>query len=189
MNRRLGGRRNRPLRPAWGYRAAGFTLLELLSVVIMVAILASIAAPSWFLFQINWTIKTARDQLHQGLQQAQQAAITHRQVWRFSLRQRGDRWEWAIHPNRQPVDEVPHWEPLHTLVDIDDPDTTLPTAQGVHYVRFGYHGEVIYRLGTLTVGGQQGVGTQQCVIVSTLIGNTRKGQEQLYPNGNGRYCY
>jgi hypothetical protein len=74
-------------------------------------------------------------------------------------------------------------------VVLDPADTTLAKKNDVYYVRFGFHGEVKYRLGTVTLDSKNGLARNRCVIISTLLGATRKGEEQPFPNSNDRYCY
>jgi prepilin-type N-terminal cleavage/methylation domain-containing protein len=57
---------------------AGFTLVELLTVILLAGILALIAAPGWLTFVNNRRADTARDQILQLLRQAQiKATRTH----------------------------------------------------------------------------------------------------------------
>ena len=170
-------------------RSAGFTLLEILLTLIIIGTMWAIAAPSWASFSTARQLTMARDELHQGIRQAQAAAMAQQSAWRFSLRQHADHWEWAIHPDTQDASDVKAWQSLNPNIQIDPADTTLAKKQGVYYVRFGYRGEVQYRLGTITVTSGNGLAQNRCVVISTLLGATRKGQENLYPNGNGRYCY
>lgn len=158
-----------------------------MAVVIIIGILAAIMAPSWLMFYLNWEIRTSRDLLHQGLQKAQNNAMTTRTTWRFSLRESAAGWEWAVHPQSQPLDLVAEWTPLSDRVDLYLPDTTLPRAQGVYYARFNHRGTT-NSLGTVTVMGREDLGRRQCVLVSTLLGATRRGTQHPTPNGN-RYCY
>lgn len=170
-------------------KTAGFTLLEILVVLVIIGIVSAIAIPTWAKFLAGRRTTIARDELHQGIRQAQSASIAKRTSWRFSLRQQGDLWEWAIHPNTQDWQDVDTWQALDANVTLEQPDTTLAKKQGVYYVRFGYLGEVKYRLSTVTVTDKHNLADDRCVIISTLLGATRKGEEQLYPNRNGRYCY
>lgn len=166
----------------------GYTLTELLVVMVIIGILATIATPSWVKFQATREVTAARDELRQGILQAQNAAITHRTSWRFSLRQDGDHLVWATHPNTVPWQDVQAWEPLPSNVVLYPADTTLAQSGGTYYVRFGFQGEVRYRLSTVTLDSKNGIADNRCVIISTLIGATRRGEEHLYPNGD-RYCY
>jgi prepilin-type N-terminal cleavage/methylation domain-containing protein len=58
---------------------AGFTLIEVLVVVIIAAVLAGIAAPSWLGFLNRQRVSSVRSELTQTLRGAQQQAIQRRQ--------------------------------------------------------------------------------------------------------------
>ncbi len=53
---------------------SGFTLLEMLVVVLMVVVLAAIAAPSWLGFMNNQRVSNSRNQILLALRQAQSTA-------------------------------------------------------------------------------------------------------------------
>jgi prepilin-type N-terminal cleavage/methylation domain-containing protein len=59
---------------------AGFTLIEMLTAVLLAAILAAIIAPGWINFTNNRRAVVARDQVLQLLRQAQSRATQTRQV-------------------------------------------------------------------------------------------------------------
>ncbi|MEM1311152.1 MAG: prepilin-type N-terminal cleavage/methylation domain-containing protein [Cyanobacteria bacterium P01_D01_bin.71] len=166
----------------------GFTLLELMAIVVILGVLAAIAALSWTKYLANREVTAARDELRSGILEAQNSAITHRTSWRFSLREVDDHLEWTVHPNSLSWEDVEGWKSLSPQVVLYPADTTLAQSGGTYYVRFGFQGEVRYRLSTLTLDSKNGIARNQCVVISTLIGATRKGKEYPSPNGN-RYCY
>ncbi len=156
--------------------------------MVIIGILAAIATPSWLKYVANRRVTAVRDEVRQGILSAQSAAIAHRSSWRFSIREVDDHLAWAIHPNTITWQEVTVWNALHPSVTFYDSDTTMVSSGGTHYVRFNYRGDVAYRLSTVTFDSRDGTATNKCVVISTIIGATRKGQEHLHPNGK-RYCY
>jgi len=65
--------------------SAGFTLLELLLIVVIVGVLAAIVTPSWLGFLSRQRIDTVRNDLVQTLKQSQQDAIQRRQTITIEL--------------------------------------------------------------------------------------------------------
>jgi prepilin-type N-terminal cleavage/methylation domain-containing protein len=61
------------------HSTAGFTLFEILIVIVIASILALIAAPSWLTFVNNRRADSARDQVLQVIKQAQTQAMQTRQ--------------------------------------------------------------------------------------------------------------
>lgn len=64
---------------------SGFTLIELLVVVVIAAVLAAIAAPSWFAFASRQRATAVRSDIIQAVKNAQQDAIQQRQARRVQV--------------------------------------------------------------------------------------------------------
>jgi prepilin-type N-terminal cleavage/methylation domain-containing protein len=64
-------------------QTAGFTLIEVLVVVIIAAVLAGIAAPSWLAYLNRQRVNAVQSDLLQTLKQAQQEAIQRRESVAF----------------------------------------------------------------------------------------------------------
>jgi type IV fimbrial biogenesis protein FimT len=63
----------------------GFSLIELMVVLIVVGILASVAIPSFRIFMVNTQIRTTAESIRNGLQIARSEAVKRNAVVRFTL--------------------------------------------------------------------------------------------------------
>lgn len=163
---------------------AGFTLIEMLVAIAIMAILMAIAAPGWNNFLANRNLNSAQDQLLQTIRQAQVQAIQTRQTWQASFQEPNGIIQFAVHE----PDDAPSWQNSIPKVHIDTNETTLSNSGSGYRVQFNRTGEVNGQLGRLTLEADN-TRSKRCVIVSTLLGLLRKGQEQPRPDAGGRYCY
>lgn len=168
---------------------SGFTLLELAVVIAIFGMLMAVIAPGFVGLLSRYQVITTAQKTHQAIRMAQQDAIQRRSEWQFSLRERGDRWEWASHPKSLDPNQISAWEPLDNRVTLDLANTTFADKDNIYYLRFDYQGDINYRLGRLTFISRNGGSVKRCVVVSTLIGAMRNGREQKVPDDSGKYCY
>lgn len=163
----------------------GFTLIEMLVAIAIIGILMAIAAPGWNGFLANRNLNSAQDQFFQTIRQAQVQAIQTHQTWQASFKEPNGIIQFAVH--RQ--EDAPQiWQNSIPRIHIDTGETTLPASSSVYRVQFNRTGEVNGQLGRLTLVADNSR-SKRCVVVSTLLGLLRKGQEQSSPDGSGRYCY
>lgn len=167
--------------------SAGFTLLEQLVILVMVGFLVAIAAPSWYEFLTARQLSSAQDRVHQVIRDAQSLAKLRHVSWQASFRETGGRLQWASHAAATPPAEA-FWNDLDPNIQLDA-ETTLHPTDGVRRVQFDLRGALTGygNLGRLTLSSKSGGRAKRCVIVSTLLGATRKGQNQPKPQ-DGKYC-
>jgi prepilin-type N-terminal cleavage/methylation domain-containing protein len=96
---------------------AGFTLLELLVVIILMGVIAAIAAPSWSLFMNQRRVNAANNVVLQSLQEAQSLARTRKVSYSVSFRVNDGVPEIAIYPTERPDPSNPN-----RTVDVDPTD-------------------------------------------------------------------
>lgn len=170
----------------------GFTLFELLVVIVILGTLAAIAAPGWLRFLARQQTTSAQEHIRQDIQQAQMKSQQNNVLWQFSVRENNGIVETTTHPATVEPSES-NWESLNKSIRLDS-ETTLLSKDGVRYVRFDEKGNVRgSRLGRVTVSSKQFSDIKHCVIVSTLIGATRTAQENPKPDPSyktkDRFCY
>lgn len=166
----------------------GFTLLEMTVVLAMIGVLMAIAAPTWLTIADQRRLTSSQDKVLQAIRLAQSRAEQLDVSWQASLREVNGTVQVAIHP----VDTSPNvtgWENLATGIELDVAETTLAQSNGVYRVQFNHTGRVNGQLGRFTLRGKRTSRRKQCVIVSTLLGTVRRGQNQSTPDSTGRYCY
>ena len=180
-----------PLRPLiWPYvsrscqgncnraTATGFTLLELLVVIIMVGVLAALIAPGWLAFLNVRRLNVAQDRVYIAMRETQERARQRRQVWQASFREVNGTVQWAVHPAEAPPQES-DWQEIGNFVQVDPASTTLycHPSQGVWRARFDGRGHTNGRLGRLTLMPASGGAARRCVFVSTLLGALRRDRD------------
>lgn len=181
---------------------AGFTLLELMFVLVIVGILSAIATPSWLGFTNQRRLNAANDAVLSALQQAQQQAKRTKLSYSVSFKTedtaQGKVPQVAIHPaNPTPT----NWEILGKDLELKPGQFLLGTnlsgentagstlsyaSSTAQTITFDYMGSLppSTNLGNkgliLTVGVPQSGnstqvldGTKRCVIVQTLLGTMR----------------
>jgi prepilin-type N-terminal cleavage/methylation domain-containing protein len=170
----------------------GFTLLELLVVIVMVGVVAAIAVPSWLSFWEKTQMTVARDQLYLGMREAQIKAQSQRTGYQFSVREQQGSIAWLVHSTTTTVPIAAQWTTVDSQSLKIDGETTLNSTSGTYYARFDEQGNPT-QLGRLTLSAKRFSKNKRCVIISTLIGAARKSQERptpdpTYTTGN-RFCY
>lgn len=169
-----------------GKQAAGFTLLELMIVLTIIGILCAIAAPGWNSFYATRQLNTAQDQIQGSIKQGQHLARVQRRPYRFVIEQYGNivRWGISTDPN-MPIE----WKSSFENISIDTNQTTFRQIKDKNqwFMVLDDDGTVTGQLGRVTLVSQT-VSEQRCVIMSTLLGETRKGQRQRVNQGKFS-CY
>jgi prepilin-type N-terminal cleavage/methylation domain-containing protein len=162
---------------------SGFTLLEILVVVVAIAILSAIAIPSWLSFVQLRRLNSAQNQVYRAMQRAKSQAVKEKLTWQASFRENSDGIvQWAVHPSSATIISEAQWNDLESGVHLDA-DTTLQQSNGVGRVRFDFKGNVTPPLGNITLNTENGGQAKRCVYVSTILGAMRTGKEHLEANG------
>ena len=154
------------LRPHPKNTPSGFTLLEVLAVVVIVAILGAIAAPSWISYANRQRISAVESDLLQVFKQAQQDAIQER---------------------RDVTVTINTLEPLPT-VDTDGfaqvigPDELAPNTIDLTatdpQITFDYQGMTPgQNLPFVVKISPANSSAQQCVVVATILGTLKTARD------------
>ncbi|MBD2301429.1 type II secretion system protein [Nostoc sp. FACHB-190] len=196
---------------------SGFTLPEILVIVLMFGILAGLLLPNWLAFVDRSRLNTAQDKVYLAMRQAQSQALKEKVSWQVSFREENNVVKWAVHradANFFISDAVNNnanlWQNLETNILIDKSlnnrntsETTVPkhTSQAIWRVVFNHQGCPVYQpgdectntslrtLGQITLYSYKNGKARRCVYVSTILGAMRKGRERSSANENDKYCY
>ncbi|MDA0673731.1 MAG: prepilin-type N-terminal cleavage/methylation domain-containing protein [Cyanobacteria bacterium] len=155
---------------------SGFTLIEMLVVVIIIGVLASIAAPDWFAYLMGRRVVTVRDELRQAMEEAQATAITRRETQTIYFYPDEDLPTIAVGGGSTPANSV-----TQEVVGSDGVRPgMIAISTSADSVAFDYRGTIISPTITessplvveVVPGGGIG-GRRSCIIVQTLLGNFR----------------
>lgn len=165
----------------------GFTLIEMLVVVLIVSVLGAIAAPSWTAFLNRQQLNTAQDQVHRAMLEAQSNAKRDKMTWQVSLQEVKGVAQWAVTPSEsnQFIPTGVSWNQLGKNIQVDKDATNLyrETQAGRWRIQFNYKGHAHderygTKLGKITLSIQNGGQRKRCVIVSTLLGMLRTDKDK-----------
>lgn len=169
---------------------SGFTLIEMIVVIMIVAILAAIAAPSWIAFVDARRLSVAQDQVYFAMRAAQSNAKRDKITWQASFREHNGVVQSAVYPaNSDPTTAV--WQSLEPAIrivdedinpnDLDDTTLYFDDLNSLWKIQFNYKGNPNGRLGRITLSTRNGQ-AKSCVIVSTLLGAMRTARNEHCSN-------
>ncbi|NJO40845.1 MAG: type II secretion system protein [Cyanobacteria bacterium CRU_2_1] len=165
----------------------GFTLPEMMVVMVIAGILVSITAVSWRSFWNGRVLTAAQDQVLQAMREAQADALRTHSTWQINFRESEGTVQWTVHPATVSPAQAT-WFSLNSGIHIDPDETTLPRRNGIYRVEFNERGNTPPPFGRITFTIENGGRLKRCVFTSTLLGVLRKGRNHDRPR-DGKYCY
>ncbi len=168
----------------------GYTLIEVLVVVVIISILMTVSASGWLAFRNRFALNTAQSKVLSVLKQAQSEAKLLKAKRQASFRVQGNMVQWAVHDIAVPPSEAT-WHDLGPYIRIDSYNTTLhdPVPELVWRMQFDDDGSANGQLGRLTLVSREAPDQSQeaarsnnrprrCVFISTLIGTLRADKDK-----------
>ncbi|EDX76669.1 Prokaryotic N-terminal methylation motif domain protein [Coleofasciculus chthonoplastes PCC 7420] len=192
-------------------RAQGFTLIELIVVILIIAVLSAIIAPGWLAFVNRQRVAKVNDGVFSAMQEAQREAKRTKRSYSVSFKTDSNNLKVAVYP--EGTTTIP-WKPLNEGLDIKAGQVILcsninTTANTIvspatcdlssdakkRTIQFDYQGNLAKVAGNapdtsigVTVaipqsnGGTQPIeATARCVIVKTLIGSMAIEKDSTCP--------
>jgi prepilin-type N-terminal cleavage/methylation domain-containing protein len=151
----------------------GFSLLEMLTVVVIIGVLFAIAAPGWAAFANHQRANNARDQILQTLRMAQFDASRSHQGQSLFINTTADPPTLMVRPTSAITGGTA--QPLGNG-QYGTGTVGLQTTGNLTQIDFANDGSLSSNLTlplTLTVSAPSGSSTKSCVIIDTLLGAMR----------------
>lgn len=174
---------------------SGFTLIEFVAVMAMVAFLSTIAGVSWLVFINNQRLGTANDAIFRAMREAQSEARLRKLEWQVSFRESSSGGDgivqWAVHkPGITIPADSPLWNDSEGKITIDGTNTNLVMADvdgdgsddwRIKFDQFGGVSEPEEIDETnpprITIMSTTSGTSKRCVVIRTLLGSMQTEQD------------
>ena len=159
----------------------GFTLLELMAVVVMFGILAAMTLVSWFPFVEGQRLQAVEELAYRAMKEAQTNALKRKQSWQVSFRQRSGTSvvEYATHLEGE-TPSAGSWIEMDDQISLNTKETDFDVdkigSDSYYKVVFDFQGTVISEndLPVKLVIDSENIQTKKaCVSVETILGAMR----------------
>ena len=158
---------------------AGFTLLEVIIVTLIVGILSAISAPSWFAFVENQRLLGVEEEVYRAVKETQATALREKGDTQISFREITVNGRTVVQYVIHDADDNPTvWNDIDENITLNLIETTIPsemTSGGdtIYPIEFNYQGEIPE--GTtppqrLVIQSTRINEWQACLSVQTLLG-------------------
>jgi len=173
--------------------ARGFTIIEVLIVMVMVGILSAIAGPSWLTFVGTQRLKSVGNRALLAAREAQVKSKQQHRIWQVSFRDADGFLQYWVHPEKST--DSPLWQNMEdgdsNAITIDTDTSTLSTDcnPGDYCIRFadrgilepewkddnqtGINNDLIGRIAFKRRSDQFDDPQRQCLVVTSLLGSVQ----------------